>query len=82
MLADGRRPYLLRLGRFRQDQSEETQADLLVLGGSFAYLREKNASATGEQGRREGRGRAAQPQGEEPPLKPTQRAVSRAPSSP
>lgn len=37
----GRVPYLLRLSRFGQDQSEEAQADLLVLGGAFANLREK-----------------------------------------
>lgn len=74
-------PYLLRLSRFRQDQSEKTQADLLVLRGSFTYLGEKEASAVGERARWDVRGRSGKQQEEETPLQPTKWVLNGAPST-
>lgn len=37
--------HLLRLSGFGQDQSEQPQADLLVLGGSFTDLKGENKKA-------------------------------------
>lgn len=53
-----------------------------MLGGSFTYLREKNASAIGEQARWDVRRKSVKQQKEETPLKPTKWVVNRAPSSP
>jgi hypothetical protein len=34
----GQVSYLLSLGRFSEDKSKQTQADFLMLGGTFTYL--------------------------------------------
>lgn len=39
-------PYLLGLGGLCEDEGEEAQADLLVLGGAFAHLRREEGKKT------------------------------------